>query len=470
MLRTYLIILLLPIVLTASTKIESSLLQKYSQGVHQADVIITLTEKTSEILQKVADNSLATKVQKRTALYQELGAFTSISQAPLLSFLSTKLPKESIRSFWITNKIAISGATLNLLQEIDVNIENVLEIRESKKFLIPETSFAEDEKLHLISEEWDEETLNETEIAWGVKQIGALDAWEMGYKGQGIIVSTIDSGVRYNHEALVDNYREDYGWFDPYYGSELPNDYNGHGSHTMGSICGTHGIGVAPDSKWIACIGCTTITCAEDALLACGQWTLCPTLWDGTEPDCSKAPDISSNSWAGGQGDPIFNDVIDAWQVGGIVPVFGIGNSGPFCTTANSPGDQPNVISVGATTINDTVAIFSSHGPAAEDINRVKPEISAPGVNIRSASNLGVSAYAIKSGTSMSCPHVAGAIAVLLSKNPELTFGEIEEALYGYTLQPFIEETPCGNVTDFWPNNSFGWGRVDLYRSLSEGV
>jgi hypothetical protein len=77
-----------------------------------------------------------------------------------------------------------------------------------------------------------------------------------------------------------------------------------------------------------------------------------------------------------------------------------LGNAGPGCRTANSPGDQPGVISVGATDSSSAVASFSSHGPSAVAL-RIKPEVSAPGVNIRSASHRGDELTAILSGTSM---------------------------------------------------------------------
>jgi len=282
-----------------------------------------------------------------------------------------------------------------------------------------------------------------------------------------VVVSSIDTGVRPTHECLRDGLRADYNWFDPYVGSATPNDGNGHGTHTMGTIAGTGGTGVAPRSKWIACKGCDTSSCTEDALLRCGQWTTCPHLPDGTAPDCTKKPALSSNSWGGGTQDPWFNDVVNAWQSASIVPVFAIGNSGPGCRSANSPGDQPNLISVGATNFQDAVAAFSSHGPVGL-VNRVKPEISAPGNNVRSAGHLSDTAYTILSGTSMATPHVAGAVAVLLSKNPSATFAEISNAMYTTTVRPDFGEVVCTggvNATNPWPNNSFGWGRLDVNRA-----
>lgn len=166
-------------------------------------------------------------------------------------------------------------------------------------------------------------------------------------------------------------------------------------------------------------------------------------------------PALSSNSWGGGNEDPFYNDVIDSWNMVDIIPLFAIGNSGPGCRTAGSPGDQPNVISVGATSNVDAVAAFSSHGPSAS-LQRIKvyiyskhfklgiiflnyffnlqPEISAPGVNVRSVGILSDNAYSILSGTSMACPHAAGASALLIGAGLK-TRTEIANALQGMHLK-----------------------------------
>src|SRR5436309_2789214 len=80
-------------------------------------------------------------------------------------------------------------------------------------------------------------------------------------------VSSIDTGVRYTHEALKGNWvGGSYGWYDPYKGQATPYDDHGHGTHTMGTIAGSKGIGVAPGAKWMACKGCDPSGCTEDAL------------------------------------------------------------------------------------------------------------------------------------------------------------------------------------------------------------
>ena len=162
--------------------------------------------------------------------------------------------------------------------------------------------------------------------------------------------------------------------YDPYDQTAKPADGVGHGTHTTANIAGK-AVGVAPGAKWVACKGCSTSSCTEEALVGCGQWVACPTDVDGQNEDCSQAPHISSNSWGGGQGDPFYNAVIDLWHAAGITPVFANGNSGPNCGTANSPADQ-NVIAIGATNNAHTASIFSSKGPSVDDV--IKPDFCAP--------------------------------------------------------------------------------------------
>jgi len=303
---------------------------------------------------------------------------------------------------------------------------------------------------------------------WGVGRIGSPAAWAAGFTGGGIVVSHIDTGVRYTHQDLLSGYRSDYGWFDPYMRTAMPNDQNGHGSHTMGSICGRNGTGVASEAMWISCKGCDSASCTEEALISCGEWTFCPTLPDGSAEDCSKRPALSSNSWGGGNEDPFYDDVIANWNSVEITPIFAIGNSGPNCRTANSPGDRPNVLSVGATDNIDNVASFSSHGPTV-NTNVIKPEVSAPGVNIRSCGYNNDAWYATLSGTSMACPHVAGAVALLKQQNPAITLDGLLDALIRDPYRKPINVICTGGGVDPdnpWPNNSFGWGRIRVDTAL----
>jgi len=301
---------------------------------------------------------------------------------------------------------------------------------------------------------------------WGIERVKAEEAWAIT-NGSGVVVANIDTGVHYTHEALRDNFRADHGWLDPYDSTAQPNDPDGHGSHTMGTIAGSHGIGVAPGAQWIACVGCGGFGCSQEALSMCAEFVLCPTNADGSDADCSLAPVVSSNSWGGGQGTKWYEPFTEAWIAGGIIPVFANGNSGPSCGTANSPGDMRRVIGVGSTNVQNQISTYSSVGPSIE--GRLKPELSAPGEDVRSSvPGAGNNAYDTYSGTSMACPHVAGVTALVMAANPGMTFGQVRQALIdGSDHDTTSRASTCGSLRDdAFPNNHFGFGIINSVQAL----
>uniref|UniRef100_K3XAI4 subtilisin n=1 Tax=Globisporangium ultimum (strain ATCC 200006 / CBS 805.95 / DAOM BR144) TaxID=431595 RepID=K3XAI4_GLOUD len=267
------------------------------------------------------------------------------------------------------------------------------------------------------------------------------------------------------------NFRTSYGWYDPEKKTANPYDQQGHGTHTMGTIAGSGGIGVAPGATWITCKGCRTDGCSESDLLACAQFITCPTTYTGASKDCTKAPDVVSNSWGGGQGDTFYASAVNAWVAAGIVPVFANGNEGPACKTANSPGDYSNVIAVGATTSTDALASYSSKGPATSGL--LKPDVSAPGSSVRSAWYTSTTAYNTISGTSMATPHVTGVIALLLKAKPTLTYAQVKKAITAGVDTTTLASTgyTCGSTADGkFPNNQYGYGRVNAVKVLAASV
>ena len=173
---------------------------------------------------------------------------------------------------------------------------------------------------------------------------------QYGVTGEGIVIANIDSGVQYDHPALVGNYRgnrgdgtfsHDYNWYDPT-GSAPPAspcDNNGHGTHTMGTMVGAGGIGVAPGATWIAAKGCEGRTCSDSFLLQAGQWVLAPTDHNGQNPRPDLSPDIVNNSWGGSDDDSFYTDIIAAWNSAGIFEAFAAGNDGDgvTCMTTHAP-------------------------------------------------------------------------------------------------------------------------------------
>ncbi|MCL1871095.1 MAG: malectin domain-containing carbohydrate-binding protein [Promicromonosporaceae bacterium] len=313
-----------------------------------------------------------------------------------------------------------------------------------------------------------------TTDSWGVDQIRAPQAWAMGATGAGIVVSSLDSGVQFDHPALVAQYRgtkpdgtfdHNYNWMATRGGcSDAPCDDIGHGTHTMGTMVGADGIGVAPDAQWISTNGCCST--GVESLLESGWWLLAPTDLQGNNPDVSKRPHIINNSW--GQDvehnfDDFFQSIDEAWTASGIFSVWSSGNTSPGaeCDTVSSPGSAPDAYSVGAYDQNGDLASFSRKGEGENGV--IKPEISAPGVGIRSS--YPGNQYVEMSGTSMAAPHVAGAVADLWSYDPTL-IGQVDATRKLLAESAVdVDDTSCGGTAD--DNNMYGEGRLDLPRLLA---
>ena len=204
------------------------------------------------------------------------------------------------------------------------------------------------------------------------------------------------------------------------------------------------------------------------------QWFLAPTRINGSDPDPTKAPDITNNSWecpaSEGCSANTLQAAVEAQAAAGIMMLSAAQNSGPNCSTVqNPPGLYEATYTAGAlTTGSDTIASFSSRGPVTSDgSNRIKPDISAPGTGTRSSTNASDSSYANFSGTSMATPHIAGAIALLWSAIPSLRhqLTSSRDALNNSAIH--IASTQCGDAGP--PNNVYGWGRVDIFAAVAGG-
>ncbi|RHY21529.1 hypothetical protein DYB25_007639 [Aphanomyces astaci] len=387
------------------------------------------------------------------------------NQQKVAVFLSSQPEAFTVRTerYYIDNTLHIVGASLPLLEQL-AKFTDVTHIRSPVVAHLPVLKFDHEFSSDVLASDSNNSTGMQATNEWGVNLIGASAVWASGNRGEDIVVGSIDTGALYTHDALKGNWRSTYGWFDPTDKNVLPVDTNGHGTHTIGSSVGAGGVGVAPGATWISCRGCTTSSCPEAALTACAQWMLCPTDVQGNNPKCELAPHVINNSWGGNvAGNKWYQAQVDAWQKAGIVPVFANGNAGPNCATVGSPGDYPNVIGVGAVGADDKLASFSSRGPTPD--KRVKPDVSAPGYQVRSSWNTGASAYKTISGTSMATPHVTGAIALYLSANKGAKYADVYNAFTTTvdttTLTP--DNKNCGGVKDAtYPNNNYGFGRINI--------
>jgi len=397
-------------------------------------------------------------------VHNRLEALANQTQARLRQLLQSR--GASFRPFWIVNAIHVRGDEA-LAKELAAQPE-VDQIVASPDFRIPEPVPGTPQQ-------------RVNDVEWNINRIGADQVWSaFGVTGQGIVVANIDTGVQYDHPALVNQYRgntgggfnHDYNWFDPSeicgpMPSGVPCDNNGHGTHTMGTMVGDDGganqIGVAPGARWIAAKGCESDSCSGFALLASGQWILAPTDRNGGNPRPDLRPHIVNNSWGGGPGDPWYQAMVQAWVASGIFPAFAAGNDGDWgCYYASSPGDYPESYAAGAFDIYDGIAFFSGRGPSALD-GGIKPNLAAPGVDIRSSVPPG--AYESKGGTSMASPHVAGTAALMWSAAP-LLVGDITSTrdILDQTAID-TDDTSCGG--DAKKNNVWGEGKVDALQAVS---
>lgn len=298
----------------------------------------------------------------------------------------------------------------------------------------------------------------ESDLEWNLNTVHALDLWQLGYTGTGVVVAGMDTGVDVDHPDLSYNWRGgDNSWFDPNGEHTTPYDTAGHGTQTMGLMVGGNEggsyIGVAPGAQWIAVKIFNDAGIATLSGIHLGfQWLLDP---DG-DPVTDDAPDLVNNSWG-------FPDLVDQCylefepdleilKAAGIAVVFSAGNEGTLGSV--SPADNPEGFGVGSVDTLLNVASDSSRGPSACD-GSFFPEVVAPGVSVRTADltfgGVFPNSYVSVSGTSYAAPHVAGVMALLRQVNPAATVAELEQVVQGGAF----------DLGEPGADNDSGYGLVD---------
>jgi hypothetical protein len=238
----------------------------------------------------------------------------------------------------------------------------------------------------------------------------------------------------------------------------------------MGTMAGSvdgDTVGVAPGAEWIAAAVVDRgggIQRSIIDILAAFEWAADPDEDPSTTDD---VPDVVNNSWGIPLGyypscNETFWEAIDNLEAAGVVCLFAAGNEGPFSGSIRTPADRIttdfNCFSVGAVDGNIpdlTIASFSSRGPSGCDDFTIKPEVTAPGISIRSTNRTG--GYSTMSGTSMATPHASGAVAILRQFNPNATPSQIKQALM-YSAQ---------DLGWTGEDNDYGWGVIDIRRALN---
>jgi serine protease AprX len=462
-----------------ANKIAPWVLEHTAYG-QQAEFFVVLADR--------ADLSAAanwqTKADKGRYVYNTLLNKARTTQGPILQWLRDRNIEH--HSFYIVNAILVKG-TRQVAQELagrpDVaRIEGNPHIQNQ----LPQPEGAEESPPQPAS------GARPATIEPGIQYTHAPDVWALGFMGEGIVVASADTGVRWTHNALKPHYRgwdgqnadHDYNWHDSIHdsvgnpcGNDSPEpcDDVAHGSHTTGTMIGDDGagnqIGMAPGAKWIGCRNMDAGNGTPARYIECMQWFLAPTRIGGGDPDPTKAPDITNNSWycpaSEGCSFDTLQAAVEAQAAAGIMMVSAAQNAGPNCSTVEGPpGIYEATYSVGAlNTGTDTIANFSSRGPVTVDgSGRIKPDIAAPGNPTRSSTNDSDSSYASFSGTSMATPHIAGAMALLWNAIPSLRhqITASRDALNNSAVH--ISDTQCGDPGP--PNNVYGWGRVDVFAAV----
>jgi serine protease AprX len=417
-------------------------------------------------------------------VYQTLQRQAALTQADLRAFLTAQ--GRPYQAFWIANALVVTGdraLVTALARRPDVRaLESNASAHRLADPLLPSSS---------------EPLAHPATVEWGVQQVNAPAVWALGATGQGLVIGVADTGMQWDHPALLPHYRgwtglgvdHNYNWHDAVHASPgnpcgtnapQPCDDQGHGTHTTGTAVGDDGagnqIGVAPGARWIGCRNMDQGYGTPAQYAECFQFFLAPTDLAGNNPDPARRPDIINNSWGCTSGEGCapntLETIVNNTQAAGIFVVAAAGNTGPGCGTVDTPPAlYPAAFTAGATDSGNVLAPFSSRGPAAYTTPPLlKPNLVAPGVNVRSSWR--GATYATVSGTSMAAPHVAGVVALLWSARPALARAiTATKTLLQQTANPGVGVSPpqvCGNLPSSQiPNNSFGYGLIDALAAVN---
>jgi len=436
-------------------------------------------------------NFLKTKKEKGQYVYNALKKVRDESQENVIAYLESE--QVLFSSYFIVNAIA---AKLSRKQIIEI-----AEFQEIKA-IVHDPSIRKEKHI----EEINHPTKELPEPEWGIKMIQADSVWRLGFEGEGVVIGGQDTGFEWEHSALKSKYRgqsetdvdHNYNWHDAIreingsnpdsinpcgLNSPFPCDDNNHGTHTMGTMVGSdslNSIGVAPRAKWIACRNMERGVGKPSTYIECFEWFLAPTDLNNELPNPNLAPDVINNSWSCPESEgcnetnwELMEDAIVNLKVAGIVVIVSAGNEGrDGCgSVARAPAFFESSFAIGATMANDTIANFSSRGPVNVDLSfRLKPDVSAPGHNVRSSIRNGE--FRNFSGTSMAGPHVVGAVALIINANPDLRgqVRTIEDILF-FSAEEKLDDSDCFDILGQGvPNHVYGNGRINVLEAVETAL
>jgi len=446
----------------------------------QMKVIVIMKAQYDRALLNRRADYFVTRAERREFVLNELKEFEAASQYDLKRSLA-EMERNGLvtapTTLWMSNSLtcfATKAAILDLARRNDIEIIG---------YAIERCWIPEDETPRPASAT--------REITPNVLQVGANQVWALGYTGQGVVVAVVDTGVNYNHLDVADHLWDGgaefpFHGYDVYNGDNNPMDDHGHGSHCAGTVLGdgTAGsqTGMAPDAT-LMCVKCINANGngGADMISAGMEWAVehgCDVfsmslgVANSTVPErtllrrtCETSLDlgIPGAIAAGNEGGsqymyPIPNNV----RVPGSCPP-------PYmdAVQGENPGELSCSICVGAVDGSDNAAYFTSRGPVTwtntefgdypyqPQIGLIRPDVCAPGVNIKSLNYSGNTGYTYMDGTSMATPCVAGCIALMLSKDINLTPSEICRILEE-TAVPLAEGK----------SNTYGFGRVNVLAAV----
>jgi serine protease AprX len=445
------------------------------------------------LLTDQADVSAAYDMKDQDArgwfVYNTLTQHAARTQVGLQGFLKSR--GVEYQSFWVANMV-VTTADRSLVDQLAAR-SDVARVDSNQP-----TRWIEEpvvEKFGISSS-----STNAPDTAeWGVLNVNAPAVWALGFTGQGIVIANEDTGMRWTHNALKPKYRgwdgssadHNFNWHDSIHtgggscgaNTVAPCDDQGHGTHTTGTTVGDDGagnqVGVAPGAKWIGCRNMDQGNGTPATYTECFQFFIAPTDLAGNNANPALRPHVINNSWGCPASEGCvtraeLETIVNNTEAAGIFVEVSAGNSGPGCSTVSDPPAIYSAsFSTGAIDISNVLASFSSRGPSTfYNPNLLKPNISAPGVNVRSTTRTSDTSYGNLSGTSMAGPHVAGVVALLWSARPQLLRNiATTKSILQNTANPAVTLTPtqtCGGTpsTEI-PNNSFGYGRVDVLAAVN---
>ncbi len=399
--------------------------------------------------------------QRRTASLNPLINSDSV-QAALSKQKGKKVGDKKMRAFWSSSSAAMK-LDKDTLNRLPAELGNIAGIYPNRKVKMPPV-------VEVSADSLPENVKENKTSAWGLDAIGAMSVWgAYGAEGQGVKVAVLDTGVDAEHPDLQGRLAAgDWAEFDQdgdrVVGSQ-PHDSNKHGTHVAGTVAGgDHSgqwIGVAPQASIAGGLVLKNGRGTDAQILAGIEWAI------------EQGADVINMSLGGLRLSPdVFDTYTQAFitaNMSGIPVVVSIGNEGG--QTSGAPGNDYFAFSVGATDSRDIAAGFSggrtqifldSNVISPDDLPLVysKPDVCAPGVSVKSAVPGGK--YTIWNGTSMSAPHVAGAMALLLSAT---TIRDVDPAERAFLIQDLLIST-VEELGESGQDHRYGFGRIDILKAI----